>query len=687
MKYNKKISTKMLVVFLPIVIFAMAVLTLISVQSSKSIIDKQINERMKTELNAQKNGINEQLNIVGRTARDLSRMVGSTYKNTDIASYEEMLTELVKDNPNVLGCGIWFEPFAYDAGQEYMGPYVYKDGDKFTLTYDYSNAEYDYFNQEFYLNGVNSKDAYIFTDPYYDSTMGKSMTSCTMPITDSAGNFIGVITVDMELTTIQNLIASIQVGEKGEAVLTTASGAYIGTRDAKKIEESLIITQEKNASLVEAANIILKSQNGLTSYSDAEEEYNLYYDTLPGVGWKLMVQMPQSELSKPVIDLTLRLLVVAVIAIILVIIVVLLVVRWIAGNLKKVSKFAGALSEGDFTIEKLNVRGRDELAYMGAALNEMYEKNKEVIANIAAESDSIQKSSDKLSDSSNVLLDQFTQIADYMSKVNEAMMSSSAASEEVNASVEEVNSSVTILSGETDRSRQLADEIRKRARGIEGKRRNSFDYASRLASEFEVNLEKSIENAKVVESIGEMANVISNIAEQINLLSLNASIEAARAGEQGKGFAVVAGEIGKLAGETTSAVTQIQGTIIDVQGAFDRLSEDSQSLLKFLQQTVTPDYGEFVETARQYGLDAESIEKFSEKLSHMSEDIERIMGEVGLAIQNIAESAQSTADNSGKTMEAVHEVSEVVDAVSGMSKEQQQIAGELSGVVGTFRLE
>ena len=57
---------------------------------------------------------------------------------------------------------------------------------------------------------------------------------------------------------------------------------------------------------------------------------------------------------------------------------VLLVVRWIAGNLKKVSRFAGALSEGDFTVEKLNLKGRDELAYMGASLNEMYEKNKAV---------------------------------------------------------------------------------------------------------------------------------------------------------------------------------------------------------------------------------------------------------------------------------------------------------------------
>lgn len=273
-----------------------------------------------------------------------------------------------------------------------------------------------------------------------------------------------------------------------------------------------------------------------------------------------------------------------------------------------------------------------------------------------------------------------------MSKVNEAMMSSSAASEEVNASVEEVNSSVNVLSGETDKSRQLADEIRARAKAIELKSKQAFDNANNLSGEFEINLSKSIENAKVVESIGTMANVISNIAEQINLLSLNASIEAARAGEQGKGFAVVAGEIGKLAGETSKAVDQIQKTIIDVQGAFDRLTDDSKSLLSFLTQTVTPDYGAFVDTARQYGLDAESIEIFSNKLAVMSEDIERIMGEVGSAIQNIAESAQSTADNSSKTMESIHEVSGVVDEVSDMSKDQQKIAGDLSEVVRTFKL-
>ena len=67
-------------------------------------------------------------------------------------NYKGTITKIITNNDTVLGSGIWFEPYMFDEKEMYMGPYWYKDGGQIVETYDYSNAEYDYFNQEYYLN-------------------------------------------------------------------------------------------------------------------------------------------------------------------------------------------------------------------------------------------------------------------------------------------------------------------------------------------------------------------------------------------------------------------------------------------------------------------------------------------------------------------------------------------------------
>ena len=681
-----KISTKMLAVILPVVILSMGVLAAISAQSSKAIIEEQIANRMDAEINAEMNDISRELSVVERSAMDLSRVVGITYSYVQTYTYQDMLKKIVNDNPMVMGSGIWFEPYAFSRAKEFVGPYAYREGDEILVTQDYATPEYNYPSQTYYTNVANGETEPVFTDPYYDETMGCVMATCSMPIYDVDDKFVGVISVDISLTTIQDIVNAVKIGENGTAMMTTGSGVYISSKDPAMTESENNIVDDANASLAQAGQTVIANDKGITTFTDGLETYNLYYDTVDLVGWKLLVQMPQSELSQPVNELLIKLLIVCIIAVICSIIAVLVEVTSISRNLKKVQIFAGFLANGDFTVEALKAKSKDELGQMSTSLNEMYQSNKDVIKNIADQSQTINASSEKLNESSNELLDQFRQIEDYMSKVNEAMMTASAATEEVNASVEEVTSSVNVLSGETIESKKLADEIRNRAKEIEGTSQDSYDHATKLSEEFQESLGKSIENAKVVESIGTMASVISNIAEQINLLSLNASIEAARAGEQGRGFAVVASEIGKLANETSRAVDEIQSTITEVQKAFDGLTDESKALLEFLTGTVTPDYNSFVGVAKQYGVDASSIEELSSKISVMSENIERIMMEVSSAIMNIAESSQSTADNSGKTLEAVNEVSKVVDDVSSMANEQQDIASELSNVVSKFKL-
>ncbi|MFR3727251.1 methyl-accepting chemotaxis protein [Lacrimispora sp.] len=683
----KSIGIKMLLGILPVVVLALALLTRISESTSRDLITQQSNSTMESELKANVNSINDYLNVVETTAMNIAHMVGASYQTTQIDTYGTAITDIIKGNNLILGSGIWFEPNVYDSQKKYMGPYWHKDGDKTELTYEYSDAGYDYFNQEYYKLAANGTKKAIITDPYFDPTLNITMASCTAPIYDPSGKFIGAVTVDMQLSDINALIQSIKVGKNGTAMLTSADGVYLCGADQEKVTNGVNISQDENGSLAAAGASMISSEKGKVTYKEGKETYNLYYDKVPDIGWIIMIKMPQSELEEPILRLNEKLMQVSGIALVCCILAVLLQVGSIASGLKKVKKFAGSLAEGDFTVQPLKSRSRDELGQMSSSLNNMFHSNKAVIEQISEQAGDITDASIRLNSVSGDLLQQFSEIKVYMGDVDKAMMSSSAATEEVNASMAEVNSSVSVLAEETSKSSRMAGEIMERARVIEKNSREAYESASEISKEREQELMMAVENAKVVEKIGDMARVISNTASQINLLSLNASIEAVRAGEQGRGFAVVAREIGRLAKDTSEIVKEIEDTITEVQKAFGLMMNGSESMLKFLKETVTPDYNNFVDVGQQYGRDAVSIEEISNEIAEMADNISQVMQEVRDAIQNVSESVQTTAGNSSMVLTTVENAYVVVSDMSKMSEKQERIAEELNTVVSGFKLK
>ncbi len=682
----KRISTRMLAVIVPILILSMTIMTMISVVNSSNSINEQISYRMDAELEAADYKITSYLEEVTAMAETLSRTVGNTYQTADMDTYEALLSEAIQDNDMVLGSGIWFEPYVYDEENEYVGPYVYKDGDSVVMTWDYSNAEYDYFSQEYYTYAMAS-DGAVITDPYFDSTTSTVMASCSMPIFDN-GTYIGCVTVDIELSSIQEVIDSIQVGEHGSAILLDSVGTYLAGVTDDLLSSATNITADSVASLATAGSEILANTSGTTTYTDPDYGgMNLYYNTIDLTGWHIMIRMPQEEISEPSQRLATILIIVAVIAILIEAAVVVFMISAMSKGIGRVNVFAGNLADGDFTIDPIQVKTVDEVGTMSRSLNDMYKSNKDVIQGISEYAVELDESSKKLNEASKELSSRFEEIQKFMSNVNEDMLNTSAATQQVNASSEEVLSNVNLLTGQTEENMQMSKDIKVRAADVEKSSKEAYESATNLTVQFEDRLNRSIENAKVVETISVMADSISGIAEEINLLSLNASIEAARAGEAGRGFAVVATEIGNLAGSTSTTVSQIQSTIAEVQTAFEDLTEAAKGMLDFVENTVTPDYNKFVDVAGQYGQDADAFEESSSQISDMATNIRSIMGEVSSAIQNIAEATQETTDISGQIMDSIVVANDHVGNVASMSAKQEAIADDLTETVGHFKLD
>ena len=683
------IEAKILLGVIPITAAAMIIMTAFSGNRASHIIMGQVNQTAQATLDSNINKMVDELDEVRSYAITEASFVGSTYKSVKEDEYGEVFTEIINSNDMILGSGLWFEPNVYDASKKYCGPYWTKADGKVTLTREYETDEYDYLNQEYYTNAKALKQGEAkITDPYYDASSGLIMSTCSAPIYDG-DTYIGCVTVDIELSTLQNIVSEIKMGKSGGAMLVSSDGTYISSPDTDKVNNAVKIQEDPEASLAKAGSEIMKSDKGIAFYdrSGTRLRLSMFFQSVPEVNWKLVLYLAQGEIKEQGTQLATQLVIILCIALAIVATITVLLVKSITRQLKKVTVFAGELSKGDFTVKRLDKGANDELGQMSASLNDMYDSNRNVIKQISDESERITEASGNLSNMAGKLTDEFDKIKTNMSAVNDNMMSQGAATEEVNASVEDVNASVQTLAGETDRSTASVVDIEKRAAEIEKSSREAYENATKLVEARRGELEEANEKSKVVAEIGNLANSIADIAEQINLLSLNASIEAARAGEHGRGFAVVASEINKLAESTKEAVVKIQETISGVQDAFASLSDSSNALIDFLDKTVTPDYDNFVNVGKQYGDDARSYGEVTDNIKNMVDTISMAMDEVSKAIQNIAESTQETAEHSSDITNSINEVGEVVDTVGEMSENQQEIAKSLDGAISGFKLQ
>lgn len=234
------------------------------------------------------------------------------------------------------------------------------------------------------------------------------------------------------------------------------------------------------------------------------------------------------------------------------------------------------------------------------------------------------------------------EITDNFAKI---MGNTTETSENIAASTLDIAGSVQFITEKTSQGVITAEEIEKRAEELKNRVIESKQKAQMIFDGTKAELEKAIENAKVVEQISILSESIVHITSQTNLLALNASIEAARAGEAGRGFTVVAEEIRKLAEQSKGVVTKIQDFTVQVNDSVNHLADSSNKLLEFMSTDVNNDYISMLEIADKYNQDASFVRSMVSDFDSTSNDLLKSVDNVLHDIDNISQSASDCADN------------------------------------------
>ena len=374
---------------------------------------------------------------------------------------------------------------------------------------------------------------------------------------------------------------------------------------------------------------------------------------------------------------------------IIVAILVAMISRDITKSLKKIKDQFDIIAGGNFArkMQKPMLKRKDDFGQLANELEKMRESVRSLLAQVKIEAANIDTVVESIDSHVFNLNGEIEDVSATTEQLAASTQETAASAEQINGMTQQIEEAAREIAIRAQDGATEAEEIHQRATQTKDETVANRMKVKQMLSEIRQGLEKALEDAKVVEQIGVLADSILAITGQTNLLALNASIEAARAGEAGKGFAVVAEEIRVLAEQSKDAVANIQAVTENVNHAVRNLTSDSNRLLDFVDTDIVESFNNFEKMADDYNLDAAKINDLVSDFSATSEELVASITNITQAIDGISsasnDSAAGTTNIAQKTVSIASGSAEVMKG----AKDAESSAEELRKNVNNFIIE
>ncbi len=244
------------------------------------------------------------------------------------------------------------------------------------ILYDFHDAK-----QDWYRGPKNSGALYI-TEPYFDKGAGDiSMVSITAPIYSQGKKFTGVAGTDMSLEQIKTIIKTLYLRSMHQYSNEVALGeyTYLLSRQGKVIahpNERLMLRQGYNGEDVknlEAGAAIASSTSGSATFMKESHSHKVYWAEAPFTGWKVVLNVPESIILKPVHEMTRQWLIFIPLTLITMLFLVTVIARRIMKPVGDLTRAAEEIEAERFDPARLDKasKSNDELGALARAFQAM----------------------------------------------------------------------------------------------------------------------------------------------------------------------------------------------------------------------------------------------------------------------------------------------------------------------------
>ena len=350
---------------------------------SRQAIKTEAEKLAMTELDNTVLRINNILNSVEVGANNFYPFITRHLSDPDsMYVYARMIVE---NNPVLTGCSLAFEPEHFKDRGHYFSIYAGREDDGHIEVEQEGSETYAYHYMDWYqipklLNSPYWTDPYndVYEDPETGKLQIEQICSYSMPIHDEHGNFVGVMSLDIDQQWLSKIINNMKPYPNSHTIALGRGGVYLVHPDSSIIGRETVFTETLEGDFPEIRHVgelMTGGKRGMVSVggenvTGGNDSY-VFYTPLKRVGWSIGIVCPEGDIFGGYNRLKWLLIIMMAVGIFLMMVVCILVIRTRVHPLERLARSANIIAHGNFNREIPVIKGDDEIALLSRAFRDM----------------------------------------------------------------------------------------------------------------------------------------------------------------------------------------------------------------------------------------------------------------------------------------------------------------------------